>query len=176
MNKILRYSYSKELGLYPDRDGSLSYYGSHLADKKAALAAQAEEHVTELAENSRLYCQEVANLKLQHKAALEAQAEEHAGDRLVELAELTHKHSNELAESFRKGYATKEAEARGEGEPKIETSTFRKELTHLINFHSQENGSNTPDFILAQFLDVCLGLWNQTVRKRDTWYGENHDG
>lgn len=48
--------------------------------------------------------------------------------------------------------------------------TFRKELEHLINRHSMENGSNTTDFILADFLLGCLASFDQAVIERDKWY------
>jgi hypothetical protein len=48
---------------------------------------------------------------------------------------------------------------------------FKKELEHLINKYSQENGSNTPDFILAVYLNECLNLFNETIRTRNKWYG-----
>lgn len=48
---------------------------------------------------------------------------------------------------------------------------FKKELEQLINKYSQENGSNTPDFILAVYLNECLNLFNETVHKREEWYG-----
>jgi len=48
---------------------------------------------------------------------------------------------------------------------------FEKELTELINRHSMENGSNTPDFILAEFLRNCLVAFNNTATRRDEWYG-----
>lgn len=38
--------------------------------------------------------------------------------------------------------------------------TFEEELKELINKHSKENESNTPDFILAQFLNSCLEAFN----------------
>ena len=50
-------------------------------------------------------------------------------------------------------------------------SEFEKELTHLINRNSMENGSNTPDFILAEYMRSCLENFNKTVKARDTWYG-----
>jgi hypothetical protein len=53
------------------------------------------------------------------------------------------------------------------------TRTFESELEALINRYSQENASNTPDFILAQFLLGCLTQWNQSVQRRETWYGRN---
>lgn len=50
-------------------------------------------------------------------------------------------------------------------------SRFRKDLEHLINSHSRENGSNTPDFILAEFLGDCLAAWDKNVSRRSQWYG-----
>lgn len=44
---------------------------------------------------------------------------------------------------------------------------FEKELEHLINKHSMENGSDTPDYILAKYLYECLSLYNSTVTSRD---------
>jgi hypothetical protein len=49
--------------------------------------------------------------------------------------------------------------------------SFIKELETLINRHSQENGSNTPDFILAQYLNSCLQAFNASVTTREKWYG-----
>jgi hypothetical protein len=49
--------------------------------------------------------------------------------------------------------------------------TFEQELSHLINRYSKENGSNTPDFILAQYLVSCLAAYNETVVARAKWYG-----
>lgn len=49
--------------------------------------------------------------------------------------------------------------------------TFEKELEELINRYSKENGSNIPDFILAEYLNECLKNFNQTINKRDKWYG-----
>lgn len=48
---------------------------------------------------------------------------------------------------------------------------FVKELEVLINKHSMENGSSTPDFILAEFLSGCLSSWNTAVGMRSRWYG-----
>lgn len=50
---------------------------------------------------------------------------------------------------------------------------FEEELETLINKHSMENGSNTPDWILARYLRECLSLWNMTVQQRETWYGRD---
>ena len=45
------------------------------------------------------------------------------------------------------------------------------ELEALINKHSVENESDTPDFILAKYLGRCLDNWNETVTARDKWWG-----
>lgn len=47
--------------------------------------------------------------------------------------------------------------------------TFRSELNELINRHSKENGSNTPDFILADYLIQCLQALDVAVSSRDSW-------
>jgi hypothetical protein len=52
-------------------------------------------------------------------------------------------------------------------------NSFEKELESLINRFSKENESNTPDFILAQYLDNCLKTFNQAVQQRETWYGRD---
>ncbi len=49
--------------------------------------------------------------------------------------------------------------------------TFEKELKGLINKHSMENGSDTPDFILAKYLRSCLLAFNGATRRRERWYG-----
>lgn len=50
---------------------------------------------------------------------------------------------------------------------------FSQRLVHLLNGHSRENASNTPDFILAQYLLACLAAWNTGVQQRETWYGRD---
>lgn len=54
-------------------------------------------------------------------------------------------------------------------------SPFQKELESLINRHSQENASNTPDFILAEYLGNCLDNYNKTVAKRDKWHSSDSE-
>ena len=49
--------------------------------------------------------------------------------------------------------------------------SFQQELEQLINKHSQENGSNTPDFVLAKYMHNCLGAFNEAVQDRELWYG-----
>lgn len=49
--------------------------------------------------------------------------------------------------------------------------TFKKELEELINHHSIESRANTPDFILAQYLESCLDAFSVAIVARDSWYG-----
>ena len=47
---------------------------------------------------------------------------------------------------------------------------FRTELIILINKYSEENISNTPDFILADYLLLCLAAYNNAHIQRKEWY------
>jgi hypothetical protein len=47
---------------------------------------------------------------------------------------------------------------------------FEKELASLINRHSKENGSMTPDFILASYLTECLANFDRIMLWRQKWY------
>jgi hypothetical protein len=49
-------------------------------------------------------------------------------------------------------------------------SEFRDALEDLINIHSMENASDTPDFILANYLMTCLVAYDETTKARDQWY------
>lgn len=50
---------------------------------------------------------------------------------------------------------------------------FLKDLERLINGYSRENPSNTPDYILAQYLLGCLIAFETAVQQRETWYGRD---
>lgn len=45
--------------------------------------------------------------------------------------------------------------------------SFQSELTALINRHSLEGGSGTPDYILAGFLRQCLDAFDRATQKRE---------
>lgn len=49
-------------------------------------------------------------------------------------------------------------------------SDFEKELGNLINKHSIENESNTPDWLLAQYLMSCLAAFTTAIQQRETYY------
>ena len=53
--------------------------------------------------------------------------------------------------------------------------SFRKDLESLINHYSREYPSNTPDFILAEYLCGCLELFDKTMQDREKWYGDSVD-
>jgi hypothetical protein len=48
---------------------------------------------------------------------------------------------------------------------------LKDELSNLLNKHSRENMSDTPDFLLAEFMMDCLTSYEAVVRKRDAWFG-----
>jgi hypothetical protein len=52
---------------------------------------------------------------------------------------------------------------------------FREDLEILINQNSKENGSNTPDFILADYLADCLDAYDKAVTRRTEWYQKSKD-
>ena len=47
---------------------------------------------------------------------------------------------------------------------------FQKKLEILINEYSKENDSDTPDFILARYLNAVLDNFNAAVMDREQWY------
>jgi hypothetical protein len=49
--------------------------------------------------------------------------------------------------------------------------TFEEELTELINRTNLEKPSNTPDFILAEYMMACLKAFEQASTRREKWYG-----
>ena len=49
--------------------------------------------------------------------------------------------------------------------------TLLEDIRDAINRHSAENGSDTPDFILAQYLEQCLAAFDVAVLQREAWHG-----
>jgi hypothetical protein len=62
-----------------------------------------------------------------------------------------------------------------EEENNTKFTQFQEELTALINYNSMENGSCTPDFLLAEYLTHSLKLFNNIVYRREKWYGRHQD-
>ena len=52
---------------------------------------------------------------------------------------------------------------------------FVESLRTLINTLSLENNSNTPDYILAEYLYGCLKVFEATVNKREIYYGRSNN-
>jgi len=48
--------------------------------------------------------------------------------------------------------------------------SFLCELQTLINKYNKEKDSNTPDFILAQYLNNCLINFNLAQQQRSDWF------
>lgn len=47
-----------------------------------------------------------------------------------------------------------------------------KDISEVLNRHSAENESGTPDFILSHFLTDTLEAFNEAVKARGVWRGE----
>lgn len=54
-----------------------------------------------------------------------------------------------------------------------EPNKLEQELTKLLNRNSRENDSNTPDFILSQFMLGCLTTFETATQQRESWYGRD---
>ena len=51
--------------------------------------------------------------------------------------------------------------------------SFTEDLEQVINRHSAESPSGTPDYILAKFLTQVLKGYNDAVSERAEWRGES---
>ena len=49
---------------------------------------------------------------------------------------------------------------------------FKDALCDLINKHSLEGESGTPDYVLADYLCDCLEAWNRASQQKDWHEGE----
>lgn len=50
------------------------------------------------------------------------------------------------------------------------TTDLARDLAAMLNRASRENASNTPDFILAQYMLDALAAGEALIRRRDRWY------
>jgi len=53
----------------------------------------------------------------------------------------------------------------------LNKSDFYKEIEQAINRNSKENGSNTPDWVLAAYLERSLKLFDACINMRERYYG-----
>lgn len=49
---------------------------------------------------------------------------------------------------------------------------FKRDLAEVINRHSREGRSNTPDFVLADYLYKCLLAYEIAVMENFNWHKE----
>lgn len=56
------------------------------------------------------------------------------------------------------------------------TIALRDEIQAAINRNSAENGSDTPDFVLANYLIQCLSAFDLAVKYRESFYGRTAGG
>ena len=61
------------------------------------------------------------------------------------------------------------------GGNRMPETEFESDLAELLNRHSIENHSNTPDFILAEYMTNCLAAFTVASNKRGKWYGHSPD-
>jgi len=52
-----------------------------------------------------------------------------------------------------------------------ENLELRHILESVLNTKSRENASNTPDFILAEYMLNCLEAYEKAVLARAIWFG-----
>lgn len=89
-------------------------------------------------------------------------------DEITQLSAASHQHIKpigELSEAINEPYNPYPEIKERDGVP------FIGALQDLINRYSKENGSNTPDYILANYLNDCLDIFGKAVMKRSEWYG-----
>lgn len=54
-------------------------------------------------------------------------------------------------------------------------ANLEEDIGAVLNRYSAENGSNTPDFILASYLLDCLTAFNRATNRREFWRGRGKD-
>lgn len=49
-------------------------------------------------------------------------------------------------------------------------SELRERIRQALNCVSAENGSDTPDFVLAEYLEDCLAAFDRATVNRNNYY------
>lgn len=52
----------------------------------------------------------------------------------------------------------------------LEDEQIKQEIAAVLNKHSRENASNTPNFILADVMWKALLAYEEASRRREQWY------
>ena len=55
---------------------------------------------------------------------------------------------------------------------RLERINLKSSIEDVINLHCRENTSNTPYFILAEYLLSCLEAFEAASKARERWYGK----
>jgi hypothetical protein len=55
----------------------------------------------------------------------------------------------------------------------MKKSQLREDIRTAINRNSAENGSDTPDWLLTDYLMACLENFDKTVHNRSRWYSHH---
>ncbi len=76
----------------------------------------------------------------------------------------------EQARTFTRNMQLADAAHQAANEQVLGRPNFRTALEGLINDYSREHLSNTPNYLLANFLENCLKAFEEAVRYRDRWY------
>jgi len=58
-----------------------------------------------------------------------------------------------------------------EAEVEPDPTAMVDDIAATLNRYCAENGSDTPDFILAEYLKRCLDNYDATLQAREKWYG-----
>lgn len=74
---------------------------------------------------------------------------------------------DQLLELFGLGYQAK-FKVKEDAEDRV---SFDQALEKLINSYSMENGSDTPDFLLKDYLISCLDNFDNITTRRNKHYG-----
>ncbi len=59
-----------------------------------------------------------------------------------------------------------------QAEKPAQASGLRQAIERAINSHNAEKGSDTPDFVLSEFLIGSLAAFDQAMSRRNGWYGK----
>lgn len=49
--------------------------------------------------------------------------------------------------------------------------SLHRDIAAAINRHSRENVSNTPDYILAEYMLICLAAFEKATEQTKAWHG-----
>jgi len=52
---------------------------------------------------------------------------------------------------------------------------LEEELRDLLNKHSRESFSDTPDIILAKYLMSCLAAFETATKRRTAWFNRGKE-